>query len=237
MKAPLREQLRAQSLPEDELSEAEQQLLRAVLDRETQAKWAQTLAEKGVRREAPSGGNIRNLRPWLAAAAAVLLLGIAGWWLWGPATPDAGQVAEAEMEESSILVGDDYIKNIRSENETADQQRDSIQDAYSGGHFQKALDRIAALITAGTATEKDHILAGFCYLNLPEPDYNAAINAFLEAGNFYSGPIDDLQWYLGLSYTLNGEKEKALEALRPLVTGNTRKKEKAAALIEALERD
>jgi len=230
MKAPLREQLRAQSLPEDELSEAEQQLLRAVLDQELQAKWAQALAEKGVHRDAPKS-RLSMLRPWLAVAATILLLAVAGWWFWSSPAPDGNQLLADEIGQL------DAVSSVeRSGNTQADSLRNRIATAYSNDSLQKALSGISVFIIDGTATVEDYVFAGICYLQSPEPDYAAAINAFLEARKFNSGRYnDDLYWYLGLAYGANGEKEKAIEELRPLVTGGKRKASEAAALIEALD--
>jgi len=230
MKPPLREQLRAQSLPEDELTEAEQQLLRAVLDQELQAKWAQALAEKGVHREV-SGGKIRNLRPWLAAAAAIVLLCIAGWWLWSITTPNALQLANQGVEQLPDL-GSAFQ---RGETISESEQRKKNYNYYQSGNFQTALDGIALAINKGTANVNDYILAGFCNLKLSKPD--AAAGFLLEARRLddTGDYADDLRWYLGLAYTLNGEKEKALVELRPLVTGGKRKASEAAALIKVLD--
>ncbi len=228
MKAPLREQLRAQSLPEDELSEAEQQLLRAVLDQELQAKWAKALAEKGVHREV-SGGKIRNLRPWLAAAAAIVLLCIAGWWLWSVVTPDTQQLATQRMEQLPDLGSDFQRGETISENE----QRQKNYNAYRSGNFQTALDGITATINNGTAKVNEYILAGLCNLKLSKPE--AAVNHFLEARRLddTDNYADDLHLYLGLTYTLLNEKEKALEELRTY----RRKTPADLKLIEALEKE
>ena len=227
MKAPLREQLRAQSLPEDELSEAEQQLLREVIDRDLQAQWAKALAEKGVHREV-SGGKIRSLRPWLAAAAAVVLLCIAGWWIWSIVTPDTQQLATQRIEQFSDPGSDFQRGETISENE----QRQKNYNAYRSGNFQTALDGITATINNGTAKVNEYILAGLCNLKLSKPE--AAVNHFLEARRLDSGRYaDDLRLYLGLTYTLLNEKEKALEELRTY----RRKTPADLKLIEALEKE
>ncbi|NUN99911.1 MAG: hypothetical protein HUU01_04770 [Saprospiraceae bacterium] len=225
MKTPLRERLRAQTLPEDELSEAEQQLLREVIDRDLQAQWAKALAAQGVHRE-PASGKIRNLRPWLAVAATILLLAIAGWWMWNRSTPDADQMATVMIEETP---DPEFNAISRGTNEPAGQLKD-INDAYLKHDYQTTLAGIMSYINNGTANVNDYVVAGWCNLRLSKPDTAAAF--FLEArrlddtGNY----ADDLRWYLGLSYTLLNEKEKALEELR----ASRRKTPQVSALIEAL---
>ena len=226
MKTPLREQLRAQSLPEDELSEAEQQLLREVIDRDLQAQWTKALAAKGVHRE-PSRGKIRNLRPWLTAAAAVVLLCIAGWWIWNIATPDAVQLAILRVEQLSDP-GSDFQ---RGETISESEQRQKNYNAYRSGNFQIALDGIMVAINNGTAKVNEYILAGLCNLKLSKPE--AAVSHFLEARRLDTGLYtDDLHLYLGLTYSLLKEKEKALEELQAY----RRKTPEDLKLIEALEK-
>ncbi|MDZ4679958.1 MAG: hypothetical protein SH848_15455 [Saprospiraceae bacterium] len=230
MKAPLREQLRAQSLPEDELSEAEQQLLRAVLDEEMQAKWAQALAEKGVHREATQV-RLRRLRPLLAIAASMLVLAVAAWWLWHASQPDAQELAFDEIAQLSAPIGNFQ----RGKNNETDSLRSATYTAYARGDFQSALNGFIALIEKDSATIEDYVLAGFCALKSSNPDLNAALRYFLEARKLDSGGYaEDIRWYLGLTYAGLNEKEKALEELRAEASGG-RKAEAARKLIKALQ--
>ncbi len=231
MKAPLREQLRAQSLPEDELTDTEQQLLRQVLDQDLQAQWAKALAEKGVHRQAP-GNLIRRLRPWLAAAAVILLLGFGIWWFMNTSQLDPLQMAALEVEQLSVPGGGFQRGDVQT-----DPQRSASYTAYENGKFQDALDGITPLLADSAAEASDHILAGLCNLKLPQPDYSTAIRHFLDARNSDSGNYaDDLHWYLGLAYTLSGNKANALAELNAVANSpQSRNFRKAAELIKALE--
>ncbi|MFM9950511.1 MAG: hypothetical protein ACKV1O_21420, partial [Saprospiraceae bacterium] len=108
----------------------------------------------------------------------------------------------------------------------------AIYGAYQRGDFQVALDGITPFLKSGSAKSNDYILAGVCNLKLLKPE--AAVNHFLEARRLDPGRYaDDLRLYLGLTYTLLNEKEKALEELRAY----SRKTPADSKLIEALEKE
>lgn len=215
MKAPLREQLRSQVLPEDDLSEVEQQLLQHLLDKELAAKWSTKLADQGLLKT-PSTPLILKLRPWLIAAS-VLLIGVVAWWVWSFSRPQE-QVLANEFLKESFALNEGFFRD----DDGLDPQLKSSLAAYQKGDFPKALADISALIDAGQAKAADFYLAALCHLYSPQPNYAAATSLLLKARQSDSARFsDEISWYLSLAYIKQKSFDKATTELQTIVAGNT----------------
>lgn len=225
MKKNLREQLRSQPLPDDDLSEKEQQLLQHLLDKELEQKWAATLAGKGVHRASP-GFSLRRFRPWLAAAA-ILLVGAFGWWLWISQQPTAQRMASAYLEQPFAL-----NEALRDGQNGSNPQRTQSLQAYRDGNYRQSLALITPLLPENRAG--DYFLAGLSSLYLA--DYNNAAGYFQRAQSIEPAAYsDEINWYLGIAYVMLEEEDRAAAALDKVIkSGSSRNKAQAKALFDAL---
>ena len=231
MKSPLRQQLKNQDLPEEELTDAEQQLLQKVLDRELSEKWAQNLAQQGVHRQvAPKLRLFR--RQWLAVAASLLLV-VAAWWLWNSANPKAQRLADNYLKEPFGLSSTTF----RDDSQLAPQRKTALE-AYQNRRYEAALSAVQSLITANQAQAADYFLAGLCSLYQANPDDQGAVNYFLNARAADPAKFaDEIAWYLSLAYIRQHQPEKATAELSKIIEGNTsRNKDKAAELLRELQK-
>lgn len=225
MKKNLREQLRSQSLPDDDLSEKEQQLLQHLLDKELEQKWAATLADKGVHRASP-GFSLRRLRPWLMAAA-ILFAGAFGWWLWTSQQPKAQRMASVYLEQPFAI-----NETLRDGQIGSDPQRSKSLQAYRDGNYRESLALITPLLPEKQAG--DYFLAGLSSLYLT--DYNNAAGYFQQARSIEPGAYtDEINWYLGIAYIMLEDDDLAEAELDKVIkSGSSRNKAQAKALLDAL---
>lgn len=222
MKSPLRQQLKNQDLPEEELTDAEQQLLQKVLDRELSEKWAQNLAQQGVHRQvAPKLRLFR--RQWLAVAASLLLV-VAAWWLWNSANPKAQRLADNYLNEPFGLSSTTF----RDDSQLAPQRKTALE-AYQNRRYEAALSAVQSLITANQAQAADYFLAGLCYLYQPNPDYTAAAGYLSQARSLDPSKFnDEIAWYLSLAYIKLKDYKKASFELNQIINSNTSRQIKEA---------
>lgn len=227
MKKNLREQLRSQPLPEDELSEKEQHLLQHLLDRDLEKKWSMALAEKGVHRDAPRF-SIHRFRPWLVAAA-VMMAGAFGWWLWISQQPDAQRMAETYLQQPFALNDD-----LRDGSVTDEPQRARSLQAYRNADYQTALNSVTPLLAEGRAG--DYFIAGLSNLYLSR--YRDAAGCFEKAREI--DPVvynDEINWHLGLIYVMLDDREKATASLNKVIDSkSSRNREQARLLLESLSK-
>lgn len=224
MKKNVRDLLRSQSLPEDDLSETEQELLRQMLNKQLGEKWAETLQEKGIlRTEPPKAWRVR-IRP-LLATAAVLLFGAFGWWYtWQQsATHKATAYLTAEFPVDNFRRGDSKTQDLRQQ----------MIDFYEKKDYQAVLNALSPILNEGRA--EDYFLAALCYQYLKQ--YREAAD-FLEktrnADPTYNR--DEVEWLRGLIYIVLDEKEQAKTALINVANSNSsRKKREAEELLEKIK--
>lgn len=227
MEPPLREDLRGQDLPEDELSETEQHLLRQMLDQKLEARLAKALEEKGVRKTA-ARFQLSSRRWWLAAAAVVVACSL-GWWLYNWSGNEGEQLVDEALEQPFKLDG----SNFRGDDDI-DQQRAQSLTAYSNGDYETALQLISPLLADGRAENKDYFLAGLSSLYLSR--YELAVEHFLQARALNSTAYaDEISWHLGLAYFKLKENAKARAEFEKVANSSaTRDNEKAEALLKAI---
>lgn len=218
MRKGLREQLQNQTLPEDELSDLEQQLLRQMLDRQLAKEWNQELEKQGIVRMAPTRSIRARLIPWMAAAA-VILIGAFGW-LWLMQAPAPQRMAAQYLEQPFAWSGSNRDGDVNN-----DPERSRSLFAYQKGDYQTALNAISPLLALGQA--EDLFLAGLCYQNLSR--HKEAVSMLEKArtadANFYR---DEINWFLGLNYVMLGDKENARSALQRVVDSNSSRNKAAA---------
>lgn len=224
MRKGIREQLKNQNLPEDDLSDDEQQLLRQMLDRQLAKEWTEELKKQGIHRIPPMKPLRSRLLPW-AAVAAFLLFGAFGWW-WLTQPPVPQKMAVQYLEQPFS-----WSESIRDGNGNINQQRARSQQAYQNGDYKAALNDIAPLIPEGR--KEDLLLAGLCHQNLSQ--YTEAISLLEKARaadpSFYR---DEINWYIGLNYVMLHDNENARLALQRVADSNSSRNKQAA--IEMLEK-
>lgn len=226
MKKNIREQLKSQALPEEDLSAEEQQLLQQMLDKQLENKWAAALAKQGIHRAAPRLSRSVKLRPWLAAAA-LAVIALAAWLLLYALPSAAKRSASAYLEQNFSLSADTRDGIV----DTSTQRTQSLR-AYQNKDYQSALTIITPLLAEGHAA--DFLLAGLSNTYLK--NYQAAAFQLESAQrmrpDFYT---DEINWRLGLLYILLNDNAKARTVLNKVAESNSsRNRDEARKLLEKI---
>ena len=160
-----------------------------------------------------------NSWPLYAGVAAVFLTLIAFWLSNRNTQPDYVQIAQAALEPYPMV-------NPRALEEAPDSLRSLANEAYLNGRFEDAARYFQQL------TRPDRIVIYFylgnCQLQLGQ--YEAARKSFesaLQSINLQ----EQTEWYIALSYLLEGNVDEALPSLRTIVQIKGHAKRKEAALI------
>jgi TolA-binding protein len=213
----------------------EKQLLTQLLDKKQRNHWDKLLQEEGVERDSiplevrktQQTAKIVTFNPrpmlWKAAAGAFLVAG--SWFLMRPASTNPVEVYAAEMQAAikapEVRLGDAPV---------ADWQQ--AKTAYADKDFKTAGDLLQKVSQSGKATVEQQYYLGLSRFFQKNPDYNAAINAFLQAQKGGWVGEDELNWLLGLAYLKKGDKANAQKTLEALAAKNGYKAKEARELLK-----
>jgi tetratricopeptide (TPR) repeat protein len=151
---------------------------------------------------------------WLAAAASVAILVVAGWWLF--LKP---QTIEPFNNET---LADTYLKKDASPvwsatmgNETPEEKEAKAKEAYQKNDFTQAI----SLFEAIPPTTKEHFFyLGVAALKQQKPDAQKTIDNLLKARTLANGWQEDAtNWYLALAYIRLGKITEARTELNNII--------------------
>jgi tetratricopeptide (TPR) repeat protein len=215
----------------------EKQLFTQLLDNKQRNRWEHLLSEEGIQRDSipieskvvPQTAKIVFFNPhpmmWKAAMGAFLVAG--SWFLMRPASknPIEGYVAEMQAAIKAPEVRMD--KPNASE---LDWQQ--AKTAYAHKDFKKAGDELQIMVQSGKATTEQQYYLGLSRFFQQNPDYKAAIHAFLQAQKEGWIGEDEVNWMLGLAYLKSGDSENAQKTLEALAAKNGYKAKEARQLLK-----
>lgn len=151
---------------------------------------------------------------WLAAAASVAILVVAGWWLF--LKPQAVEPFNNET------LADTYVKKDAAPvwsatmgNETPEEKEAKAKEAYQKGDFTQAV----SLFEAIPPTTKEHFFyLGVAALKQQKPDAQKTIDNLLKARTLANGWQEDAtNWYLTLAYIRLGKITEAQTELNNII--------------------
>ncbi|MDZ4680799.1 MAG: hypothetical protein SH848_05215 [Saprospiraceae bacterium] len=223
-------------LTQQELDELTGKLLRAKFNRDKKQKWAKIL-DKEHHVQRGSIGKLRvasrnPLRTWLLVAASLLLPVLLFFWLWGPSTPSASQLADTYLQEEKILEPQTRKGDISLE--TLAQK---ATEAYNGGKFQEAIGLWKQMEAKGGMSPDDYFFKAVSQLRLKQ--YENAIANFLRIRSMEAENQKfqkEMTWMLALTYLKAGRPEAAKAELQQVVQDGWRAG-KAKKLLELLPED
>jgi len=180
-----------------------------------------------VKYQYSNGVNVRNevFRTWQIAAASLLLVFLAGgmWYIFSSNVYSSDRLitkyykpAHAVMQVRSVEIGSD----------------DALREAFSyyqQNDYINALKYFSSLDNQVTAK----FYSGVCYIELEQ--YQKATNSFEfvidDKDNLF---IEQAEWYLGLIYLMNNEKDKANEQFIKISKANSFYSDQAQEIIKYL---
>ncbi len=217
-------------LPKEELEQVTRDLLETKFDEDSRRRFRRALAEEhGIKR--PGTGRRRRLYTVLSVAAGVLLIVLSVGLL--------RQQPNSAMELSGDYLAAHYgSAETRKSLDGADEQRAEAIDAYQLGDFARSAELREEVVAKGSATEEDLFYLALSYLYQPNQNPTAAIR-HLQSILALPAPEQrqEAEWFLALAYVRNGQDAAAITLLQKIVNGAQWKKEEAAELLEALEKD
>lgn len=194
--------------------------------------------KKTISVPAETGGKVVQMQPrhrWMAVAASVLLLAIAGWWVMQQGQPDVNVLyAEFESVHPTTALG-----NIKTELDNA--SRNDMVASWKPA-LVKAMQGYPNNVTSletHTAEYPEDKLARFYLAQayLQNNNFKKAEDLMLELKN---NPPDTekaaVDWYLALTHLKQGKIGKAKKLLNELAVGTSLFNEQASTLIKRLEK-
>ena len=168
----------------------------------------------------------RSLLPYIAAAASVLVLVIALYWMMN----DNGKISPEEIYIAAFKAPDISIAQRAEGNE----QLLTLEQLYKNKDYQAALPLFEAELKN---TPTSNLLLGAGIAALESDQVEKALSYFkqiTEKGDFNFE--NEVSWYSGLAYLKLGDVDEAKNALRPLVVvERADHHEEAIAVMKALE--
>lgn len=170
-----------------------------------------------------------NLFRWMAVAASVAALVMAGFYLW-PSAELSDPVTEF-LDNPPVIT----VRGQQKDDFTTTWKQGEL--AYQNKSFEDALQSFEALDKFPEASKahfgKIAIYKGFIFLQ--QNKYDEAINQFKSIPT--SNPLlDEATWYLANTYLKKGDKEQAKETLNQIISHPMHYKHKAAkTLLESIQ--
>lgn len=159
-----------------------------------------------------------NWRRWMLAAAAVVLLGVAVWFLSAPEPSLYRQYAQ-------------YSPPTFTERGTAGSAAAAAEAAFRAGRYAEALTEIDRMLAAQPGDPGALLYKGICLLELNRPAEARAVLEPLSQGR--SALRAEAAWFYALSYLLENNREACKTALQQLSPGEDHYDE-AQKLLEQL---
>lgn len=151
---------------------------------------------------------------WLAAAASVAILVVAGWWLF--LKPQTIEPFNNETLADTYLKKDAApVWSATMGSETPEAQEAKAKEAYQKGDFTQAI----SLFEAIPPTTKEHFFyLGVAALKQQKPDAQKTIDNLLKARTLANGWQEDAtNWYLALAYIRLGKITEARTELNNII--------------------
>ena len=160
-----------------------------------------------------------NWRRWMMAAAAVMLLGVAVWFISRPEPSLYRQYAQ-------------YTPPSFTERGNVENAAAQAENAFKAGRYAEALAALDQMLVAQPENLTAILYKGICLLEINRPAEARAVLAPLAQGR--SALRADATWYSALSYLLENNPEACKNALQALAPGEDHYEE-AQKLIEQLD--
>lgn len=174
-----------------------------------QAIWEyiQTEEQKGKQQQ-DKEQNTSSSRPlwqqnWFRMAASLLLLAVVGLGIWKIITP---KEHDAQYYASTYLAQPYAISGSMGKGDDLEQ----LIGLYQAGEYATVAEKLEK---APISEPKAQMMQANCYLKLQKWDAAAALFTTLQSHNKYG---QDAQFYLALTYTLQGNKTQAIKLLEAL---------------------
>ena len=170
------------------------------------------------------GGRIRSIRQWAAAAAVVLLLSIAGWWLW-PTSNSPEQLFAQHYEAYDLTFGN------RSEGDPLVLAGSS----YLANDYEAAAVAFESILQDDPTQSKARFALGICHMELKQ--WGNAVQSFEQLVKGQDALYaDNARWYWALALLKLDRAEEAASQLEILSTTNgARFQEQAIQLLKAIK--
>ncbi|MBD0852550.1 tetratricopeptide repeat protein [Maribacter arenosus] len=171
----------------------------------------------------PSKWTFKN---WSIAASIALLVGL-GWIAYNTFSgPDYNKLYATNFEAYPNTV----YTITRSDGDQS-LERDAFA-AYEASNYEKAVTAFLELKIEGSSTHTDFYLAqSYLYLGKDQEAIEALKSTILNDAEFKA----EAHWYLSLAYLKSKNKEKAIATLKGLIENFDYNKERAQALLKALD--
>jgi TolA-binding protein len=217
----------------------EKQLLSQLFDKKQRNHWEDLLAAEGIQRDslpfepqqAPQTAKIVTFNPrpmmWKAAVGAFLVAG--SWFLMRPTTSTNPVEAYAIEMQAAIKAPEVRMGQNPNAPELDWQQ---AKTAYAAKDFKKAGDELQKIVELGKATTEQQYYLGLSRFFQQNPDYNAAIGAFLQVQKGGWIGEDEVNWLLALAYLKNNDQPNAQKTLEAIVAKNGYKAKEARQLLK-----
>lgn len=210
-------------LSDDELSPEESYHIKKMLDTERATRWSQQLASQGVRKNQQPAQPKKLfvfIRP-LMRVAAVLFVCAASWLFYinySKQKTNPHELAYVLLEEPFHLTSANTRSNANDNDEKVATLRQKAYETYQQGKFDDAIRAMQAVVeTTSQPNASDHFLMGLSYLQKTEKQANKALEHLLAAQRMGGSYKDEINLYLGITYTLLGDASRADAALKAVV--------------------
>jgi tetratricopeptide (TPR) repeat protein len=196
-------------LPDDELSQEEKAMLKAMLNRNLKEHYSQLLAEQGIRREEAKVLFFNNQRFWMAAAATVALIASAIWFL----RPNSAVSQEQLLAKAELPY--DFPANIRGGNVTTDDaQWQLIVSAYKSKNFDQVLTLSESFSQKTTDLQ---FVRGLSFMFSTKHDYQSSVSTLQQLIATGNAP-EEVYFYLALAHLHLNQQKPAKDALEKVLS-------------------
>lgn len=169
-----------------------------------------------------------------AVAASLFLLGLTGNFFFRPTKPKYEQLA-------IVYLAEQLPHGAQKKGPNVGQKKGSnpfieAKNEYQAEKFASAALLFKKTIESGEADETAYFYGAMSYLYQRKPDFQMVTKYLLHLKNHGKGyEIDQVLWYLSLSYIQTGQLSQAQTTLDELITKGDFNKEKAQQLLVSLK--
>jgi hypothetical protein len=133
---------------------------------------------------------------WLAAAASVVLLAVASWWIF--IKPSSNNLEDEALAMTYLKADKPPVWSTTMNNSILEERENKAKEAYQNADFTNVINLLASM----PPSKKEHFFyIGVAYLKQPQMDAAKAIDNLSKARALADGwQEDNLNWYLALAY-------------------------------------
>jgi tetratricopeptide (TPR) repeat protein len=215
------------TLQDDEWEQLAQTLIEAKFDLEKQDTWTKLLRDKGIHRSPALTHNSRStyLRKYMAIAAALLVMVVAGWFFFLKSPLSPAQLMASHYLDQPFQLDQGNTRGA----ESMEVNRGKATVAFEMKQYEQSLQYLKIIEAQGNPKAADLFQMGLCLMYQKTPDYTKAINAFTAAQQ--ADPLayaDDINWFSGLCHLMNGDEAAARISLQKVVDSPSSRNQQAA---------